>query len=93
MIAPARNIPRQELDDNESAMDSKALPNLRMRKNTLADIRDPLGLRPSAVELYSRLVFPLAFAAFHVGYWLTCWACLDRLPEDAVKFTAEDFAK
>ena len=48
-------------------MDSKALPRLRMRKNTLADIRDPLGLRPSAVELYSRLLFPVAFIAFQVS--------------------------
>ena len=66
----------------------------RGRRFTLVEVKDPMGnWRPSAVELYSRLVFPLAFVAFHIGYWVTCYVCQDPVPEDAIRLVREEKAQ
>ena len=52
------------------------------RRFSLAGVRDPMGWRPSMVDLYSRIVFPVTFALFHVVYWSTCFLCLEALPGD-----------
>ena len=54
------------------------------RRFSLAGVRDPMGWRPSMVDLYSRIVFPVAFIVFHIVYWSTCFLCLDQLPDDVV---------
>lgn len=55
------------------------------RRPTLAHLRETLsGLRPASVDVYSRVIFPLAFVAFHMIYWITCYASLEPLPDDVI---------
>ena len=55
------------------------------RRPTMAHLRETLsGLRPAAVDVYSRVIFPLAFVAFHMIYWITCYASLEALPNDVI---------
>jgi hypothetical protein len=59
----------------------------RMRKLTTvvtAELKDTLGWKPSAVDLYSRYVFPGAFVLFQLIYWITCLLSVPVLPSDAV---------
>ncbi len=51
----------------------------RNRRRFTVVMRDPLGVRPSAVDVYSRVFFPMAFLAFHVVYW-----CLSLLSQPAL---------
>ena len=46
-------------------------------------VKDTTGkVKPSAVDLYSRIVFPVAFVLFQVIYWLVLFLSLDPLPND-----------
>jgi gamma-aminobutyric acid receptor subunit rho len=56
----------------------------KSRRFTLAGVRDPMGLRPSAVDVYSRLLFPAAFVLFHMIYWSYSLFSLEELPEDVI---------
>lgn len=54
------------------------------RRFTLSNVRDPLGWRPSIIDLYSRFLFPLVFLLFQIIYWLTCYLCQESWPSDMV---------
>jgi len=54
------------------------------RRFTLTGMRDPLGLRPSAVDVYSRILFPASFFLFHVVYWSYSLFSLEDLPSDVI---------
>ena len=62
----------------------------RIRKmTTLSELRDPHGWKPSAVDLFSRVVFPLAFLLFHVVYWSVSFCSVPPLPDDALVLVRE----
>ncbi len=67
-----------------SATGGLSPPHNRNRRFTLVAMNDPLGLRPSAVDVYSRLLFPLAFLLFHVVYWSVSLLNIQPLPKDVV---------
>jgi hypothetical protein len=60
------------------------LPVRRRRKVTLAELAANTSVRPSSVDSYSRVIFPVLFALFHVVYWAINAACMQKWPEDAV---------
>ncbi len=66
---------------------------VRKRKLTMAagELKDVLGWRPSAVDLYSRALFPATFALFQLIYWMTCLLSVPALPEDAVILNRNDY--
>jgi len=57
---------------------------LKARRFTLTGMRDPLGLRPSAVDVYSRLLFPAAFTVFQILYWSYSLFSVEDLPDDII---------
>ena len=50
----------------------------------LVDLYDPLGLKPSAVDVYARLLLPSLFIIFQIIYWITCFALKPVLPEGTI---------
>ena len=56
----------------------------RKRKMTLAPLYDPIGVKPSAVDVYARLFLPLLFAAFQLVYWITCVLLMPPIPEGTI---------
>ena len=47
----------------------------------LVDLYDPMGIKPSAVDVYARLMLPSLFILFQFIYWITCFAVKPGLPE------------
>ncbi len=56
----------------------------KKRRFTLAGMTDPMGLRPSQVDVYSRILFPVAFCLFQAIYWSVSFLSLTPYPEDVV---------
>ena len=54
------------------------------RKLTLGPLYDPLGVKPSAVDVYARIILPLLFVAFQIIYWATCLSFVSSVPEDTI---------
>ena len=54
------------------------------RKLTLGPLYDPLGVKPSAVDVYARVILPLLFVAFQIIYWVTCLSSMSSIPEETV---------
>ena len=54
------------------------------RKLTLGPLYDPLGVKPSAVDVYARIILPLLFVAFQIIYWATCFSCMSSVPKNTV---------
>ena len=54
------------------------------RKLTLGPLYDPLGVKPSAVDVYARVILPLLFVAFQIIYWITCLSSMSSIPEETV---------
>ena len=46
----------------------------------LVDLYDPMGIKPSAVDVYARLMLPSLFILFQFIYWVTCFAVKPGLP-------------
>ncbi|TRY68905.1 hypothetical protein TCAL_03794 [Tigriopus californicus] len=63
------------------------------RRFTLSNVRDPLGWRPSIIDLYSRFLFPVAFLLFQIIYWLTCYLCQEAWPNDMVLLNLDDLGR
>ena len=54
------------------------------RKMTLGNLYDPIGVKPSAVDVYARFFLPLSFILFQMIYWITCLAIKPPLPEGSI---------
>ena len=54
------------------------------RKFTLGSLYDIEGLRPSAVDVYARIILPGAFVAFQIVYWITCFYLMPAIPEGTI---------
>ena len=68
---------------NEQNQDQILVKNqVRQRRNTMANLM--ISVRPATVDVYSRILFPLAFMAFFGIYWTVLCLKLDALPEDMV---------
>ena len=50
----------------------------------LVDLYDPMGIKPSAVDVYARLMLPSLFILFQFIYWITCFAVRPGLPEGTI---------
>ena len=51
---------------------------------TLGALYDPIGVKPSAVDVYARIFLPLLFALFQLVYWITCAAIMPQVPEGTI---------
>ena len=56
----------------------------KKRRMTLGNLYDPIGVKPSAVDVYARLILPLMFVLFQVVYWITCMILKSPMPEGAL---------
>ena len=56
----------------------------KKRRMTLGNLHDPIGVKPSAVDVYARLILPLMFVLFQVVYWTTCMILKSPMPEGAL---------
>ena len=52
------------------------------RRNTVANLM--VSVRPASVDVYSRILFPLAFMMFFGIYWIVLSFKLETLPDDIV---------
>ena len=51
---------------------------------TLGNLYDQIGVKPSAVDVYARLILTLMFVLFQVVYWITCMILKSPMPEGAL---------
>ena len=56
----------------------------KKRRMTLGNLYDPIGVKPSAVDVYARLILPLLFVLFQIVYWITCMILKSPMPEGAL---------
>ena len=54
------------------------------RKITIGSLYDPLGVKPSAVDVYARIVLPVLFVSFQIIYWVTCLHSMPPVPGDTI---------
>ena len=47
-------------------------------------LKDSFGFRPSAVDVYSRVLFPSSFALFHLSYWAYCFYNVKPIPDGII---------
>ena len=50
----------------------------------MGNLYDPIGVKPSAVDVYARLILPLMFVLFQVVYWIICMILKSPMPEGAL---------
>ena len=73
-------IPRKMSDDNHADIEG----NIRQRRQTLAQLWMKQRIRPSKVDLYSRVIFPVSFFLFHLVYWVVCQSISDSIPSGVI---------
>ena len=73
-------IPRKMSDDNHADIEG----NIRQRRQTLAQLWMKQRIRPSKVDLYSRVIFPVSFFLFHLVYWVVCQSISDSIPSEVI---------
>ena len=78
-------IPRKMSDDNQADIEHGGEGgNIRYRRQTLAQLWMKQRIKPSKVDLYSRVIFPVSFFLFHLVYWVVCQSISDSIPSGVI---------
>ena len=75
-------IPRKTSEDNLDIEHGGG--HIRPRRQTLAQLWMKQRIKPSKVDLYSRVIFPVSFFLFHLVYWLVCQFISDSIPSGVI---------
>ena len=74
-------IPRKTSADN---LDIENSGHIRPRRQTLAQLWTKQRVKPSKVDVYSRVIFPVSFFLFHLVYWLVGQFSSDSIPTGVI---------